>query len=101
MPQNNRSGRNNRNGLMEYPLHSLLARFWQVLLDDLMGRGCVGFEDVKTYSPESVRIKREKLKKEAEEFLSSPEFVMWAEVSNLDPDVLRKKYVNYQHKRNT
>jgi hypothetical protein len=79
---------------LAYPYSTFLAHFWNCIRLDISGQGCTT-DDLppelrRLPYAERVMIEREGLTKEAALFLDTPDFDWWAEVSGINPDVLRE-----------
>ena len=80
---------------IDQPELRLIGGFWRNLLDDLSGRGCTSDNVPTAYRrlpyKKRVTIEREILQDQAEKFIESPEFEMWARFSGLKPEQLKEK----------
>ena len=80
------------------PLNEMITAFWKNLRDDLDGRGVTCNEIPYRYRrlpyKERVKIERDILQQRAREFLDSPHFDTWAQLSGFAPDDLRRRFKN-------
>lgn len=74
------------------PEYNLLGGFWKNIRDDISGRGCLFTIDTLFRLPYKIRVvvERRILKQDARNFINTPDFVNWAQLSGADPDALRE-----------
>lgn len=78
------------------PEYNLLGAFWTNVRSDIIGHGCLFTIDTLSHLPYTMRVVEERriLRAEALDFVYSPDFVGWAEVSGANPDALREDLIN-------
>lgn len=74
------------------PEYNLLGGFWKNVRSDITGRGCLFTIDTLSHLPYERRVVEERriLRMDARDFIDTPDFIQWAEVSGADPDALRE-----------
>ncbi len=81
--------------MSDEPLYLFVAQFWRCILLDLTGKGVTSDEVPIQYRsqtyPKRVMIEREILRQEALEFLNTPAFDVWADVSGFNANEMREK----------
>ena len=80
------------------PEFNVMAYFWQNLRDDLNLRGCLSPNILPalqglTYK-DRARMEREMLQTDALTFLDTTDFITWAELSGVDPKILREELIH-------
>lgn len=75
------------------PEYNLLGALWKNLRDDIEGHGCI---DSIAYLSSRRRVVDERriLRRDARNFIDTPDFVNWAQLSGADPDALREDLLN-------
>ncbi len=78
------------------PEYNLLGALWKNLRDDIEGHGIVevaGLSSAVQRARQRLRNRRI-LKQDARNFINTPDFVNWAQLSGADPDALREDLLN-------
>lgn len=75
------------------PYFNIVGAMFRDLLLDLRGEGYVELTAAqKQNRAESVTMIRGQLAKEAEDYLTSPDFITWATALDMEPDTLRERF---------
>ncbi len=77
------------------PEYNLLGALWKNVRDDIEGHGCIdpsAYLATRRRGGEDQRI----LRRDARDFLDTPDFMNWAQLSGADPDALREDLL-YAH----
>ncbi len=73
---------------VKIPEYNFLGALWKIVRDDITGNGIVEVTDI--FSARQRLRKQRILKQDARDFLDTPDFMDWAQLSGADPDALRE-----------